>query len=237
MLTIPIGTIIKHYHIWYNNQILSHLIPVVLSVQQNEVRITMTDGALPKGMEKGSSSAPRKHGMDKIGISIAIGITAVALIVGIGFTGVIPMGDNLPSIMEPAPSAPVVQQTPAPSAPVIQQTPPSPPAYVPMKSTPSYTPAGSDMIDQLDWSISTGDVMSMHLEKGSSSLIIKTSTTDDGELFVGLNADYIGSDDGIFFIVVDNQEHEDYEQAGMDLYIDLPAGAETVEIIGSYIIS
>ena len=186
----------------------------------------MTDGALPKGMEKGSSSAPRKHGMDKIGISIAIGITAVALIVGIGFTGVITMGDDLPSIMEPAPSAPV-----------IQQTPPSPPAYVPMKSTPSYTPAASDMIDQLDWSISTGDVMSMHLEKGSSSLIIKTSTTNDGELFVGLNADYIGSDDGTFFILVDNQEYEDYEQAGMDLYIDLPAGAETVEIFGDYIVS
>ena len=198
---------------------------------------TLTDGALPKGMEKGSSSAPKKRGADKMGISVAIGITAVALIIGIGFSGVVPMGDNLPSIMEPAPSAPVVQQTPAPSAPVIQQTPPSPPAYVPMKSTPSYTPAGSDMIDQLDWSISTGDVMSMHLEKGSSSLIIKTSTTDDGELFVGLNADYIGSDDGTFFILVDNQEHEDYEQAGMDLYIDLPAGAEIVEIFGSYIIS
>ena len=198
---------------------------------------TLTDGALPKGMEKANSSAPKRNGADKMGISIAIGITAVALIIGIGFTGVIPMGDDLPSIMEPAPSAPVIQQTPTPSAPVIQQTPPSPPAYVPMKSTPSYTPAGSDMIDQLDWSISTGDVMSMHLEKGSSSLIIKTSTTDNGELFVGLNADYIGSDDGTFFILVDNQEHEDYEQAGMDLYIDLPAGAETVEIFGSYIIS
>ena len=79
--------------------------------------------------------------------------------------------------------------------------------------------------------------MSMHLDKGSSSLVIQTSTTDDGELFVGLNADYIGSDDGTFFILVDNQEHEDYEQAGMDLYIELPAGAETVEIFGSYIIS
>ena len=56
----------------------------------------MTDGALPKGMEKGSSSssAPKKRGADKMGISVAIGITAVALIIGIGFTGVIPMGDE-----------------------------------------------------------------------------------------------------------------------------------------------
>jgi hypothetical protein len=164
-----------------------------------------------------------------MGISIAIGITAVALIIGIGFTGVIPMGDDMPSIMQPAPSAP--------SAPVVQQAPPSPPsAYVPMKTTPSYAPSSNDLIDQLDWSISTGDVHGMYLDKSNSALIIKTSTTDDGELFVGLNADYIGSDDGTFFILVDNQEHEDYEQAGMDLYIDLPAGAEKVEIIGSYVI-
>jgi hypothetical protein len=101
---------------------------------------------------------------------------------------------------------------------------------------PSYAPSGSDLIDQLDWSISKGGVESMHIDKSSSSLVIKTSTTDDGELFVGLNADYIGSDDGTFFVMIDNQEHEDYEQAGMDLYIDLPAGAETVEIFGSYVV-
>ena len=205
----------------------------------------MAEGALPKGFERpsdsgsqggSSSSAPKKRGADKMGISIAIGITAVALIIGIGFTGVIPMGDDMPSIMQPAPSAP--------SAPVVQQAPPSPPpmiqekpsAYVPMKSTPSYAPSSNDLIDQLDWSISTGDVNGMYLDKSNSALIIKTSTTDDGELFVGLNADYIGSDDGTFFILVDNQEHEDYEQAGMDLYIDLPAGAEKIEIIGSYVI-
>jgi len=217
---------------WYGDQTKPSLIPVVLSVQQNKVRITMTDGALPKGMEKGSSSAPKKRGADKMGISVAIGITAVALIIGIGFTGVIPMGDETPSFMQPAPSAPIVQEKP--SAPVIQQAPSAP--YVPMKSS-SYAPSDGNLIDQLDWSISAGDVVSMHLDKGSSSLVIQALTADDGELFVGLNADYIGSDDGTFFILVDNQEHEDYEQAGMDLYIDLPAGAETIEIIGSYIIS
>ena len=198
----------------------------------------MATGALPKGFERpsdsgsqggSSSSAPKKRGADKLGISIAIGITAVALILGIGFTGVIPMDLGLPSVMQPA--------TTAPSAPVVQQAPPSPPsAYVPMKSTPSYTPVNNDLIDRLDWSISTGDVVGMYLYKSSSSLVVHTMTTDDGELFVGLNADYIGSDDGTFFVLVDNQEHEDYEQAGMDLYIDLPAGAEKIEIIGSYVI-
>ena len=195
----------------------------------------MAEGALPKGFEKpsdsgsqggSSSSAPKKRGANKLGISITIGITAVAVILGIGFTGVLPMDLGLPSIMEPAPSAPVVQQAPTSS----------PSAYVPMKSIPSYTPASNDVIDRLDWSISEGDVLGMYLNKSSSSLVVHTYTTDDGELFVGLNADYIGSDDGTFFILVDNQEHEDYEQAGMDLYINLPAGAEKVEIIGSYAI-
>ena len=195
----------------------------------------MATGALPKGYEKPDASSPqttsqtKKRGADKLGISIAIGITTVALILGIGFTGVIPFGDDMPSIMQPAPSAP--------SAPVVQQAPPSPPpTYTPMKSMPSYAPSGSDLIDQLDWSISEGDVKSIHIDKSSSSLVIKTSTINDGELFVGLNADYIGSDDGAFFVMIDNQEHEDYEQAGMDLYIDLPAGAETVEIFGSYVV-
>ena len=155
----------------------------------------------PSDSGSAGSSAPKRRGADKMGIGIAIGITAVALAIGIGFTGVIPMGDDMPSVMQPAPSAPVVHEEP-----VVQQAPPSsppmiqekPPAYVPMKSTPS----GSDLIDQLDWTISDGDVKSMYIDKSSSALIIKTSTMDDVELFVGLSADHIGSDDGTFFIIV-----------------------------------
>ena len=199
----------------------------------------MEGGAMPKGWNESSPSSPSdsgsagssapKSGNNKIGISIAIGITAVALAIGIGFTGIIPMGEETPSVMQP---------TPTHTEPVVQQTQPSsPPAYVPMKSAPSYASSGSDLIDQLDWTISDGDVKSMYIDKSSSALIIKTNTMDDAELFVGLSADHIGSDDGTFFILVDNQEHEDYEQAGMDLYIDLPAGAETVEIIGTYVVS
>ena len=178
-----------------------------------------------------SDTLPKGHGKSKnrndskIGISIAIGITAVALAVGLGYGGVIPMLDESSTVTQPASSATVTQPAP-------------------MTSSASYatdqywlnTPSDRNLIDQLDWSISSGDVMGMYLDKGSSGLIIYTDTVDDTELFVGLNADYIGSDDGTFFILVDNQEHEDYEQAGMDLYIDLPAGAEKVEIIGSYVI-
>ena len=170
-----------------------------------------------------SDTLPKGHGKtknrndSKIGISIAIGITAVALAVGLGYGGVIPMLDESSTVTQPAPIT-----SSATSA---------------MDQYWLNAPSDRNLIDQLDWSISSGNVMGMYLDKGSSGLIIYTDTVDDTELFVGLNADYIGSDDGTFFILVDNQEHEDYEQAGMDLYIDLPAGAETVEIIGSYIVS
>ena len=179
--------------------------------------------------------------MDKAGIGLAIGITAVALLAGLGLSGDELFGSIImeqekqpaPVIQEKQP-APVIQAKPP--APVIQEKPVTP--FVPFKSpVASYASSDGNLIDQFDWSISAGDVKSMYLDKGSSSLIINTETSDNGELFVGLNADYIGSDDGTFFVLVDNQEHQDYEQAGMDLYIDLPAGAETVEIIGSYAIS
>jgi len=135
--------------------------------------------------------------------------------------------------MQQEPTTPAIQEKPA--APAIQTKPPVP--YLQMKSSSSYAPSDGNLIDQLDWSISTGDVSGMYLDKSSSSLVIHTSTIDDGELFVGLSPDYIGSDDGTFFIIVDNQEHEDFEQAGMDLYINIPAGTESIEIIGSYVLS
>ena len=117
------------------------------------------------------------------------------------------------------------------AAPVASSIPPT-------MSVGSTTMTGNtgpgDMLDLLDWTISNGDVVGMHVDEEASSLVINIETTDDAELFVGLNADYIGSDDGTFFIIVDGEEWQDYEQAGMDLYIDVPAGTELVEIVGSY---
>ena len=111
-------------------------------------------------------------------------------------------------------------------------------SIAPTMSVGSTTMTGNtgpgDMLDLLDWTISNGDVVGMHVDEEASSLVINIETTDDAELFVGLNADYIGSDDGTFFIIVNGEEWQDYEQAGMDLYIDIPAGTESVEIVGSY---
>ena len=134
---------------------------------------------------------------------------------------------------EPEPEAAPVEEE---EAPVVEEEVHE--SVPPTMSVGSTTMTGNtgpgDMLDLLDWTISNGDVLSMHVDEAASSLVIKIDATDDGELFVGLNADYIGSDDGTFFIIVNGEEWQDYEQAGMDLYIDIPAGTELVEIVGSY---
>ena len=135
--------------------------------------------------------------MDKAGIGIAISITAITLAVGIGSVSMFEFENPF---MQQEPTTPAIQEKPA--APAIQAKPIIP--YLQMKSSSSYAPSDGNLIDQLDWSISTGDVSGMYLDKSSSSLIIHTSTIDDGELFVGLIPDYIGSDDGTRSIILVN---------------------------------
>ena len=168
--------------------------------------------------------------MDKAGIGVTVGILAVTLTLGIGFTtGVF---EGIPGIQE-KPSTPVIQEKP--STPVIQKA-----SSVPMvnvkSGSASYISSAGDVIDRLDFKITEGDVKSMHLDKYSSSLVINMKSTEDGELFVALDEGYIGSDNGMFFVIVGGEESNDYEQAGSDLYISFPAGTEKIEIIGSYVL-
>ena len=168
--------------------------------------------------------------MDKAGIGVTVGILAVTLTLGIGFTtGVF---EGIPGIQE-KPSTPVIQEKP--STPVIQKA-----SSVPMvnvkSGSASYISSAGDVIDRLDFKITEGDVKSMHLDKYSSSLVINMKSTEDGELFVALDESYIGSDNGMFFVIVGGEESNDYEQAGSDLYISFPAGTEKIEIIGSYVL-
>jgi hypothetical protein len=104
-------------------------------------------------------------------------------------------------------------------------------------ATGSYASSTGDVIDQLDFKITTGYVKSMHLDNYNTSLVIDLNSVEDGELFIALDENYIGSDDGTFFIIVGGEETNDYEQAGNDLFILFPAGTEKIEIFGSYVVS
>ena len=161
--------------------------------------------------------------MDKAGIGVTVGILAVVLTLGIGLTTGVSIFEGMPVTQE-KPSMPVIQKAPSMS-------------MVNVKSgSASYISSAGDVIDRLDFKITEGDVKSMHLDKYSSSLVINMKSTDDGELFVALDEGYIGSDNGMFFVIVGGEESNDYEQAGSDLYISFPAGTEKIEIFGSYVL-
>ena len=179
--------------------------------------------------------------MDKAGIGITIGVLAVVMVIGVSSTSGVSIFDGLVE-MEEKPSTPVIQEKPSmpaiqekPSTPVIQKA-----SSIPMvnakSGNASYISSVGDVIDHLDFKISEGDVKSMHLDKYSSSLVINFESTENGELFIALDEGYIGSDDGMFFVIVGGEESNDYDQAGSDLFISFPAGTEKIEIIGSYVI-
>ena len=169
---------------------------------------------LPKSSNSKTSSA------NKAGIAIVIAIMAVAVSAGgLVFSGIIPMSET------------PVFETPA------QQEPTTPPS--PMQSTVlgSYSISALDLIDQLQFKISNGDVKSMLANELDDTLVITIDTYDDGELFIGLDDQFIGPfNDGTYFVIVDNEEFNDYEQAGTELYIPFELGTEKIEIAGSYIL-
>jgi hypothetical protein len=126
-----------------------------------------------------------------------------------------------------------------PSTPVIQQEYDAPLSPVKSSSEPaSYASSAGDLYGYLEFKISNGDVKSMTANDNNTSLVIAIDTYDDGELRVDLDEQFIGSlNDGTYFVIVDNEEFNDYEQAGTELYIPFEFGTEKIEIIGSYVLS
>ena len=163
---------------------------------------------LPKGINSKTSSA------NKTGIAIVIVIMAVAISVGgLAFTGMISM----------------------PETPEVQQEPTTP--LSPMQS-PTAPISALDLIDQLQFKISNGDVKSMLANELDNTLVITVDTYDDGELFIGLDDQFMAPfNDGTYFVIVDGEEFNGYEQAGTELYIPFEFGTEKIEIAGSYILS
>ena len=163
---------------------------------------------LPKGINSKTSSA------NKTGIAIVIVIMAAAISVGgLAFTGMIPM----------------------PETPEVQQEPTTP--LSPMQS-PTAPISALDLIDQLQFKISNGDVKSMLANELDNTLVITVDTYDDGELFIGLDDQFMAPfNDGTYFVIVDGEEFNGYEQAGTELYIPFEFGTEKIEIVGSYILS
>ena len=187
----------------------------------------MTAGALPKGFEKGQKTTQsKKGGADKTGLVIVIGMIAIGVIIaGLSTTGVIPIFEGM---QEQTTSAPVMQEKPSTSSYTMQSS----------MATGSYAPTVGDLYGYLEFHISHGDVKSMIADDRTNTLVITIYTYGDGELVVDLDPQYVGSfEDGTYFVIVDNEEFNGYEQAGTELYIPFELGTEKIEIVGSYILS
>ncbi len=95
----------------------------------------------------------------------------------------------------------------------------------------------------IGYKITGGSVLSINEDFEAHSLIVRISTTSDGELTITLPRKVIdakmGNDDDDFFVLVDGEEVEfDETKTSTDrtLRIAFPFGAEEIEIIGTVVI-
>ena len=85
----------------------------------------------------------------------------------------------------------------------------------------------------IPFSISGGIVTSATLNTDDNSIIININANDDGTLTVTPSKTI---QKGIFMVLVDGEEWDDIEIVANKVTIMFPAGAEQIEIIGTYVI-
>ena len=96
----------------------------------------------------------------------------------------------------------------------------------------------------LDYSITGGSIVSITPNVDDKSLVIIIDTIDDGSLTITLPRTVIdaldGDMDGVYLVMVDRQESDDVEETKTStdrtLVIEFSAGAEEIEIIGTWIV-
>ena len=108
-------------------------------------------------------------------------------------------------------------------------------AYEPSYETPSK--CGSSQIaagDQcVPYSISGGIVTGAKINTNDNSIVIKIDAQDDGTLTVTPSK---STQDGIFMVLVDGEEWDDVEIDGNNVTVRFLAGAEMIEIIGTFVV-
>ncbi len=103
-------------------------------------------------------------------------------------------------------------------------------------STPNKQCGANDITANgqcIPFSISGGIVTSATLNTDDNSIIININANDDGTLTVTPSKTI---QKGIFMVLVDGEEWDDIEIVANKVTIMFPAGAEQIEIIGTYVI-
>ncbi len=112
-------------------------------------------------------------------------------------------------------------------------------AYTPNYSTPTIQPkqCSTNQISAsgqcISYSISGGTVIDATLNTNDNSIIININAEEDGTLTVNPTKTV---QDGIFMVLVDGEEWDDVEIVNNKVTIMFLAGAEQIEIIGTFVI-
>ena len=85
----------------------------------------------------------------------------------------------------------------------------------------------------IPYSISGGVVKSATINTNDKSIIIKINANDDGTLTVTPSKNV---QDGIFMVLVDGEQWDDVEIVGNKVTVKFLAGAEQIEILGTFVI-
>ncbi len=83
------------------------------------------------------------------------------------------------------------------------------------------------------YSISGGMVTGASINNNDNSIIIRISADEDGTLTLTPDESILS---GIFMVLVDGQEWNDVEIDGNEVTIMFPAGAEKIEVVGTFVV-
>ena len=93
-----------------------------------------------------------------------------------------------------------------------------------------------DLVNTLSYNISSGSVSSIITNSDDATLVVAVDASDDGELSITMNSNYITAfDDDSYFVLVNNEEVW-FSQDGNTLTIPFEAGTERIEIVGSSVV-
>jgi predicted secreted protein with PEFG-CTERM motif len=93
-----------------------------------------------------------------------------------------------------------------------------------------------DLVKTLVYNISGGSVSSIITNSDDATLVVALDATDDGELSIKMDGNYITAfDDDSYFVLVNNEEVW-FSQDGNTLTIPFEAGTEKIEIVGSAVV-
>ena len=90
---------------------------------------------------------------------------------------------------------------------------------------------------QINYTIDGGVITSFFANGDENSLVLYVKATDDGILNISLHEDIIKPfDDGTFFVTVNDEENQDFEQNRNQLSIPFSADTEKITIFGGWAI-